>query len=346
MSEQTQTVYGGEGYAIGSPLDDAQNTIIDMLDGTPEEQAELDENIVDELPEQEPGGEVEDTEVEEPEEEGIDSEDQEAELDDDEYDQDEEESPQAETFTVKVDGEQVSVSLDELRNGYSRQSDYTKKSQALAEERKSFDNDRGAVTQERQQYSQLLRALQVQLQSNQEEAPDFDRLYDEDPIEATRQEREWTKRQTAKQQKMQAIFTEQERVAQEQGKFQAEDNQRMLQSEIGRLPEMIPEWRDQKGAAKESEELRTYLTDQGVAEDELSVLVKANHISVLRKAMLYDQGKSRVKKATKNKRSKSIRAGSSGSTPKPSSKQQKRKRQQLKSNGKVQDAANLLESFL
>jgi hypothetical protein len=345
MSEQMQAVYGGEGYAIGTPLDDAQNTILDMLDGTPEEQAELDEEIVDESPDEETGGEAEEAEVEESEED-FESEDQEAELDDDEYDQDEDESAQAETFTVKVDGEQVSVSLDELRNGYSRQADYTKKSQALAEERKSFDGDRGAVTQERQQYSQLLRALQVQLQSNDEPAPDFDRLYDEDPIEATRQEREWTKRQSAKQQKMQAIFTEQERVAQEQSKFQAEDNQRMLQSEIGRLPEMIPEWRDTKVAAKESEELRTYLTDQGVAEDELSALVKANHISVLRKAMLYDQGKSRVKKATKNRRSKSIRAGSSGSTPKPSSKQQKRKRQQLKNNGKVQDAANLLESFL
>ena len=186
----------------------------------------------------------------------------------------------------------------------------------------------------------------MQLQANDEPAPDFDRLYDEDPIEATRLEREWGKKQTARQNKMQAIFTEQERVAQEQGKFQAEDNQRMLQAEIGRLPEIIPEWKDQKVAARESEALRQYLTDEGVAEDELSALVKANHISVLRKAMLYDQGKRRVKKATKNNRSQSVRAGNSGSTPKPSSKLQKQKRQQLKNSGKVSDAASLLESFL
>jgi len=343
MSEQTQQLSGGEGFSNGSQLDDAQNAIMEMFDGTlEEEQAEGDEEIVDESPEL--GGEVDDLQTEESEEDFGD--DEEAELDDQEYDQDEDESAQAETFTVKVDGEQVSVSLEELQNGYSRQSDYTKKSQALAEERKSFDGDRSSVTQERQQYAQLLGALQMQLQASDEPQPDFDRLYDEDPIEATRQEREWSKRQNAKQNKMQAIFTEQERVAQEQGKFQAEDNQRMLQAEIGRLPEIIPEWRDQKVAAKESESLRKYLTDQGVAEDELSALVKANHISVLRKAMLYDQGKRRVKKATKNNRSQSVRAGNSGSTPKPSSKLQKQKRQRLKNSGKVSDAASLLESFL
>lgn len=342
MSEQTQQLSGGEGFSTGSQLDDAQNAIMEMFDGTlEEEQSEGDEEIVDESL---IDGEADESEVEESEEDFDDGE--EVELDDEEYDQDEDESAQAETFTVKVDGEQVSVSREELLNGYSRQSDYTKKSQALAEERKLFDGDRSSVTQERAQYAQLLGALQMQLQASDEPAPDFDRLYDEDPIEATRQEREWTKRQSAKQNKMQAIFTEQERVAQEQSKFQAEDNQRMLQAEIARLPEIIPEWKDQKVAATESEALRQYLTDQGVAEDEMSVLVKADHIGVLRKAMLYDQGKSRVKKATKNNRSKSVRAGASGSTPKPSSKLQKRKRQQLKNSGKVEDAASLLESFL
>ena len=341
MSEQRQAE-SGEGFSNGTSLDDAQNAILEMFEQSPEEQTEQDDEIVDESPD-EVGGEADDAELEESEED-LDEDSQEAELDDDEYDQDEDESAPAETFTVKVDGEQVSVSREELLNGYSRQADYTKKSQGLAEERKMFDQDRGSVTQERQQYAQLLGALQMQIQAGQEPAPNFDQMYEEDPIEATRQERLWTKNQHAKQTKLNAIFTEQERVASEQNKFQAEDNQRMLQSEIGRLPEMIPEWRDQKVAAKESEQLREYLNSQGVAEDELSALVKANHISVLRKAMLYDQGKRRVKKATKS--SGSVRAGSSKSQPKPGSKATRQKRQRLKSSGKVQDAANLLESFL
>jgi len=38
------------------------------------------------------------------------------------------------TYRVKVGGEEFEVTLDELRNGYQRQSDYTRKSQSLAEQ--------------------------------------------------------------------------------------------------------------------------------------------------------------------------------------------------------------------
>lgn len=41
-----------------------------------------------------------------------------------------------ERYTVTIDGETHEVTLDELRSGYSRQSDYTKKTQELAEARK------------------------------------------------------------------------------------------------------------------------------------------------------------------------------------------------------------------
>ena len=38
-------------------------------------------------------------------------------------------------YTIKVDGEQQQVSLEELQNGYQRQADYTRKTQELAAER-------------------------------------------------------------------------------------------------------------------------------------------------------------------------------------------------------------------
>ena len=41
----------------------------------------------------------------------------------------------AETYVVKVDGEEQQVSLSELRDGYQRQADYTRKTQELASER-------------------------------------------------------------------------------------------------------------------------------------------------------------------------------------------------------------------
>ena len=43
--------------------------------------------------------------------------------------------PAGESYTVKVDGLEEQVSLDELRDGYQRQADYTRKTQELASER-------------------------------------------------------------------------------------------------------------------------------------------------------------------------------------------------------------------
>jgi len=44
----------------------------------------------------------------------------------------------SQTFTVKVDGEDVQVSLDEALNGYMRQADYTRKTQEVAQQREEL----------------------------------------------------------------------------------------------------------------------------------------------------------------------------------------------------------------
>ncbi len=43
---------------------------------------------------------------------------------------------------VKASGEEVEVELDELIKGYQQGTDYTKKSQALAEQRKAIEAER------------------------------------------------------------------------------------------------------------------------------------------------------------------------------------------------------------
>jgi len=324
-------------------ISSAQSAILDMLTPSDEDTANDSSERVDESLE---GEAFDETEEEYAAEEALDSEDEEVELDDDEQESDELESDDT-VFTVKVNGQEIEVGIDELKAGYSRQSDYTKKSQALSEERRSFEQDRDAVLLERQQYAQLLGALQQQLNGMDEPAPDFDRLYDEDPIEATRLERQWQQRQSAKQQKMQAIQLEQQRVQEANRQYQIQTMQQILQEEVQRLPEVIPEWRDNDVAAKEREELREYLINSGVAEEELQALVRANHIKVLRKAMLYDKGQKRVQRAAKDgRRSKTVRPGSSQAQSKPGSRRQKSARQRLARSGRLDDAANLLESML
>ena len=68
------------------------------------------------------------------------------------------EEPSGDTYAVKVDGENQEVSLEELRDGYQRQSDYTRKTQELASERKRLQQAEAIV-------SSLADAFGVQMQA-------------------------------------------------------------------------------------------------------------------------------------------------------------------------------------
>lgn len=120
-------------------------------------QDELDSNVeLDDEVEEEVNDEDESDEDEEVDEEG-----------DDESDNDEEESdPDLDkTYSVKVDGETVEVSLKEALAGYQRQADYTRKAQAVADARE-------ALEKEIEQYSQSLEQLET-----------LDSAWEEDPVQ-------------------------------------------------------------------------------------------------------------------------------------------------------------------
>lgn len=64
-----------------------------------------------------------------------------------------------ELFTVKVNGEELKVTKDELINGYSRQADYTRKAQALAEERKAFQAQQTQAVRESDEVAKMRAVL-------------------------------------------------------------------------------------------------------------------------------------------------------------------------------------------
>ncbi len=79
-----------------------------------------------------------------------------------EYEEESEETVPKQRFKVKAAGEEIEVDEEELIKGYQQGADYTKKSQALAEQRKALEAERGhleQVKQERQAYAQKLQAL-------------------------------------------------------------------------------------------------------------------------------------------------------------------------------------------
>ena len=339
-SDETPDV-GSEGS-----LHRAQSAIEQLLASEDEQTSDLDETTDNESADDELDGEAyEEADDEEPDED-FDSDDDDADIVDDDDSDDDESDGDTTVFTVKVDGEEIEVDQEELIAGYSRQRSYTKKSQTLAEERKAFQQDRDAVLLERTQYSQLLGALQQQLTAFDEPAPDFDRLYDEDPIEASRLERQYRQRTEQRAQKMQAIAIEQQHVNDANAQEQDQQMRGLITQEVQRLPDVIPEWKNADVAAKQREELRKYLIDQGVAEEEIGALVRADHIKVLRKAMLYDQGQRRVSKARKQGRQTGTVKAGSRPTSKPTARKTKAARQRFAKSGRLDDAAALIEQLL
>ena len=96
-----------------------------------------------------------------------------------------------ELYTVKVDGTEREVSLNELLNGYSRQSDYTKKTQQLSQERQQmgqlqqqWQQEMIAAQTERQQYIDALGQVVNQSMTGLEEYAniDWETLKEDDPI--------------------------------------------------------------------------------------------------------------------------------------------------------------------
>ena len=73
----------------------------------------------------------------------------------------EEESQETPTYKVKVDNEEVEVTLDELLQGYSRTKDYTKKTQALAETRKAIEAEKSKIEEAKQLRDTYAQRLEV-----------------------------------------------------------------------------------------------------------------------------------------------------------------------------------------
>ena len=256
-----------------------------------------------------------------------------------------------ELYAVTVNGEEVAVSLDELLSGYSRQSDYTRKTQEIAGERKGmeelqqqYNSQVAQIQQERQQYMDALQNIIASSVEgiSQYADTDWDSLRESDPIEYV------TKREELRQsqEKIQAMQREQYTAQQRQSEQTTQMRARIVQEEYGKLVEALPEWADEDKQKKLASEIRSYAGAQGFTEEELNSLVDHRSLLVLMKAKKYDQlQNSDVKSKKLKNKPKVIRSGT-GTTSKGTSKSKRAaKMKRLQSSGHVDDAVSILEDM-
>jgi len=128
---------------------------------------------------------------------------------------------------------------------------------------------------------------------------DWDRLRVTDPAEWTAKQREFEIRnQELHQAGM--MLGQQMRMEQEQASAQeAQWRQNTLQQERAALTEAVPEWRNEEKMGAEMRDIIEYARGQGFPDEELQDVTFARHVVTLRKAMLYDQGKTVADKKVK-----------------------------------------------
>lgn len=238
-----------------------------------------------------PSDEADEAEPEEAEES---AEPEESDADEDASPDEDEDTEQPDAATleeIEFDGHKFQIP-PELKPALLRQQDYTRKTQELAEHRKQVQAAQEKAQQTFTQYAQGLQLIAQAAQSLGPPQPDPS-LLDTDPVEYIRQERAWN----AHGQKLGAVQQEQQRLLQEWQRQQAEESQKRRADMVQQLPQLIPEWKDNKRAHKEFGEVCEYLKAKGFSVDELNIADDPRAFAIAREAWIGRQMIERQKAA-------------------------------------------------
>ena len=254
-------------------------------------------------------------------------------------------------YVVTVNGEEQEVTLEELTKGYSRQSDYTRKTQEIANNRKGmetlqqqYNSEISQIQQERQQYLESLNQIISNTASGLDKFVnvDWNDLKESDPLEYVTKREEFREAQEQVQAMQQEHYVAQQRQSQDIQKFRT----KALQEEHGKLVSVLPDWAEPEKQKKIVSEIRSYASGQGFSDEELNSLVDHRSLLVLMKAQKYDKlQKADIKSKKLKNKPRVIRAGAGKDKKEDSKRSAKQKMKRLRHTGHVDDAASLLEDM-
>ena len=281
----------------------------------------------------------EDVEIEDEPVQDQDSESGDPSDEDGEQEEHDDRASQLRKYRVKVDGEEIEVPEDELVKGYSRTQDYTRKTQALAEQRKQFESTEQAVRAEREKLAVQLTQIADALQSMTPAEPDWDTLRIEDPQGFPAAYAAWQLHQN----RLASVRAAQSEAIQKVVDDRQTELRAVAQAEKAKLIEAIPEWSKPDVAKKESSELREYAIAQGYKSEDLDQIFDHRVFLTLRKAMLFDRAQ--AKKPALETKIDAVRSATPGTSDRnrPKTTEATRARQRLAKTGRVEDAASAIE---
>ena len=262
-----------------------------------------------------------------------------------EQDEDVEEAEEPQKFRVKAAGEEREVTLDELIKSYQLGTDYTKKSQAVAEERKTVEAERHAIQEAkalRDQYAQRLEMMEQMLKP-QDESENLAYLKETDPIGYSVKVAEMVERDK----QLSAVRAERERIAQQQEHERQQHLQRQIAEESQKLVAAVPEFADPQKGDSLRKSIRDFGKSIGFSDQELASVYDSRAVLTLYKAMQYDKLVASKPEITKkvSQAPKVMKAGVS--QPRDSAGDELKKlKARARESGRVADAASVFEKFI
>lgn len=249
---------------------------------------------------------------------------------------------QPQKFRVKVDGEEVEVTLDELRKGYSLEKDATQKTMRAAEQRKAAEAAQLSFANARNEYAGYLDAIKAELSKP---------LYDAAEMETLRtgtseQRSEYAARVAEEQQRrnhLENVAAQQRRISDEQARESQQATLARVQEETAKLIKAVPEWSDKAKREAGMKEVWDYGQALGFTPEELNGTHDHRAILVLREAAAYR--KLQEKKVEVARKVEEVKTVSPGPAPKQTAQaaQFKQTRERFAKSGHVDDLAALLK---
>jgi hypothetical protein len=307
--------------------------------------------ILDEQPAEKPEEETLEADAEEQveEDDATDDEADEAEADeaeaedddDDEEAEELEEEPAPELYTVKVDGVEKQVTLDELRRGYSGQEYIQTQMRQVAEGRKEVEAIYTALQNEAQQVAALRQRLEAG-NFPQQPTPPSRELFDADPIGYMEAKLKYDE-DLAEWQKSAG---ELEQVSQRQKQMEQQALQYHLAQEMQKLQQAIPEFGDREKATQLRQAILETGQFYGYEPGELNEVSDSRAVRILHDAMKYRQmmaAQGEVQKKVEKARPV-VKPGAKKSATTGKVKQRKQAVSRMKQTGSIDDVAKFLLS--
>tara|TARA_Y100001956_G_scaffold10835_1_gene9667 strand:+ start:440 stop:1420 length:981 start_codon:yes stop_codon:yes gene_type:complete len=241
---------------------------------------------------------------------------------------------------VIVNGEKIDVDLDELKAGYQKDADYRRKTEELAIDKRQLASDRDRLTKDYSTKLEDLNNLTMTLNAevNSElSSKELDKLFDEDPTEAAKLERQIRRRKETIVQAQRKLRSHQENQFQE-----------IVREEQKKVALKHPDFGDPIKGSSLKTNMRNYLIGRGFNDQEVNQVYDSRMFDVIMDAMTH-QNNEKLKPTLVSKKvkpSKVIKSGIKESKEDKISQNRLEKIKRLQRSGNPRDAAELLSKFI